>query len=45
MLLEGRRLHMGALCEETPAVHRSGEPVETKLHRIAKEAKQGFFVN
>jgi hypothetical protein len=36
MLLEERRLHMGAWCEETLAVHRSGEPVTTKLHRIAE---------
>jgi len=24
-------------CEETSAVHGSGEPVETKLHRIAEK--------
>jgi group II intron reverse transcriptase/maturase len=39
MLLEERRLHMGAWCEETLAVHRSGEPVATKLHRIAEKAR------
>ncbi len=31
---------MGARSEETPAVHRSGEPVETKLHRIAEKARK-----
>jgi RNA-directed DNA polymerase len=40
MLLEERRLHMGAWCEETLAVHRSGEPVVTKLHRIAEKARK-----
>ena len=40
MLLEERRLHMGARSEETSAVHRSGEPVETKLHRIAEKARK-----
>ena len=25
---------------ETPAEHRSGEPVETKLHRIAGKARE-----
>jgi len=40
MLLEGRRLHMVARCEETSAVHGSGEPVETKLHRIAEKARK-----
>jgi len=39
MLLEERRLHMGAWCEETLAVHRSGEPVATKLHRIAENVQ------
>jgi len=29
---------MGAWCEETLAVHGSGEPVATKLHRIAEKA-------
>jgi len=38
MLLEERRLHMVARGEETSAVHRSGEPVETKLLRIAEKA-------
>jgi hypothetical protein len=37
MLLEERRLHMGAWCKETLAVHRSGEPVTTKLHLIAED--------
>jgi group II intron reverse transcriptase/maturase len=40
MLLEGRRLHMVARSEETPAVHRSGEPVATKLRRIAEKARK-----
>jgi group II intron reverse transcriptase/maturase len=40
MLLEERRLHMGAWCEETLAVHGSGEPVATKLHRIAEKARK-----
>jgi hypothetical protein len=40
MLLEGRRLHMSARCEETSAVHGSGEPVTTKLHRIAEKARK-----
>src|SRR3989339_1545995 len=40
MLLEGRRLHMVARCEETLAVHGSGEPVETKLQRIAEKARK-----
>jgi RNA-directed DNA polymerase len=40
MLLEGRRLHMVARSEETSAVHGSGEPVETKLHRIAEKARK-----
>lgn len=31
---------MGARSEETLAVHRSGEPVETKLHRIAEKARK-----
>jgi len=30
---------MVARCEETLAVHGSGEPVETKLHRIAEKAR------
>ena len=35
---------MVARCEETLAVHGSGEPVRTKLHRIAEKAsrEQGF---
>ena len=37
-LLKDRRLHMGARGEETSAVHRSGEPVTTKLRRIAEKA-------
>ena len=40
MLLEGRKLHMLARCEETSAVHGSGEPVETKLQRIAEKARK-----
>jgi len=40
MLLEERRLHIGALREETSAVHRSGESVETKLRRIAEKARR-----
>jgi hypothetical protein len=28
---------MGAWCEETLAVHRSGEPVTTKFHHIARK--------
>jgi len=31
---------MGAWCEETLAVHGSGEPVVTKLHRIAEKARK-----
>jgi group II intron reverse transcriptase/maturase len=31
---------MGARREETPAVRRSGEPVETKLRRIAEKARK-----
>jgi RNA-directed DNA polymerase len=31
---------MRAWCEETLAVHRSGEPVATKLHRIAEKARK-----
>ena len=40
MLLEERKLHMVARCEETSAVHGSGEPVETKLQRIAEKARK-----
>jgi hypothetical protein len=40
MLLEGRKPHMVARCEETSAAHRSGEPVTTKLHRIAEKARK-----
>lgn len=40
MLLEERRLHMVARREETPTVHRNGELVETKLHRIAEKARK-----
>jgi group II intron reverse transcriptase/maturase len=40
MPLEERRLHMVAWCEETLAVHGSGEPVATKLHRIAEKARK-----
>ncbi|MBM9513362.1 reverse transcriptase domain-containing protein [Desulfogranum marinum] len=31
---------MGAWCKETLAVHRSGEPVATKLRRIAEKARK-----
>lgn len=31
---------MGARSEETSAVHRGGEPVATKLHRIAEKARK-----
>ena len=31
---------MGAWCEETLSVHGSGEPVATKLHRIAEKARK-----
>ena len=31
---------MSARCEETLAVHGSGEPVETKLQRIAEKARK-----
>lgn len=31
---------MVARSEETPSVHSSGEPVETKLHRIAEKARK-----
>ena len=31
---------MGARGEETSAVHSSGEPVATKLHRIAEKARK-----
>jgi group II intron reverse transcriptase/maturase len=40
MPLEGRRLHMVGLCEETSGAHRSEEPVATKLHRIAEKARE-----
>lgn len=40
MPLEGRKPHMVARCEETSSVHGSGEPVETKLHRIAEKARK-----
>ena len=40
MPLEGRGPHMVARSEETPAVHRSGEPVATKLLRIAEKARK-----
>jgi RNA-directed DNA polymerase len=40
MPLEGRRLHMGERSEETSADHRIGEPVATKLHRIAEKARK-----
>lgn len=31
---------MAARCEETSAVHSSGEPVATKLHRITEKARK-----
>jgi group II intron reverse transcriptase/maturase len=40
MLLEERRLHMVAQRKETLAVHRSGEPVETKLRGITEKARK-----
>src|SRR3990172_3155315 len=40
MPLEERKLHMSARCEETLAVHGSGEPVATKLQRIAEKARR-----
>jgi group II intron reverse transcriptase/maturase len=40
MPLEERKLHMSARCEETSAVHGSGEPVATKLQRIAEKARK-----
>jgi group II intron reverse transcriptase/maturase len=39
MLPEGRRPHMVARCEATPSALRSGEPVATKLRRIAEKAR------
>src|SRR5665647_2055429 len=40
MLLEERRLHMVARREATSAVLGSGEPVATKLRRIAEKARK-----
>jgi hypothetical protein len=40
MLLEERKLHIGARHEETLSVHRSGKPVTTKLYRIAEKARK-----
>jgi len=40
MPLEGRRRQMIERSRETPAEHRSGEPVETKLRRIAARAHE-----
>jgi group II intron reverse transcriptase/maturase len=40
MLLEERRLHMVARGEDTPTVHRGGEAVGTKLHRITEKARK-----
>jgi len=39
MLLEERRLHMKAWCEATQSVRRSGVPVTTKFHHIARKAR------
>src|SRR5919108_2693694 len=39
MPLEGRRPHMDARRKETSSAHRSGEPVATKLRRIAEKAR------
>jgi len=39
MPLEGRRPHMVARSEETPPALRSGNPVATKLRRIAEKAR------
>ena len=36
----GKEAHMGARSEETSTVLRNGEPVETKLHRIAEKARK-----
>ncbi len=38
MPLEERRLHMKAWCEATQSVLRSGIPVATKFHHIARKA-------
>jgi hypothetical protein len=40
MLLKGRRRQMVERNRETPAAHRSGEPVATKLLRIGAKAQQ-----
>jgi hypothetical protein len=40
MPLEGRRRQMVEQSRETPAEHGSGEPVETKLLRIAAKARK-----
>jgi group II intron reverse transcriptase/maturase len=40
MPLEERRLHVVARCEETSTTHRGGEPVATKLQRIAEKARK-----
>ena len=39
MPLEERRLHMKAWCEATQSVRRSGVPVTTKFHHIARKAR------
>src|SRR3972149_3861581 len=40
MPLEERKLHTSARCEETLAVPGGGEPVATKLQRIAEKARR-----
>src|SRR6266516_139267 len=39
MPLEERKPHMVARYNDTPPVHGGGEPVSTKLHRIAEKAR------
>jgi len=39
MPLEGRRLHMGAWCEETPSAYRGGLMVATKLNQICQDSR------
>jgi hypothetical protein len=42
MLLEERRLHMGARSEETSAVHRGGEPVAIRSFLLRTTGINGF---